>query len=378
MPDPEPEPNAAHRRPGRLIWVIVALALAAGAALAYRPLRYHLGHVVTDDAYVGGALVAISPSVAGRLAVLSVAEGDTVIKGQRIAQLKDDTYRAIAAQVEASVARARSQLVEAEIILDRERRRAGPLALRDEADLTASKARLSASEAALNQAETELQRVLRLSESGLTSTADLDVSLTLRRTRQAELDAAREEVHKAQAVRELTNGHSDAVRIQLQRVETARAELRLTESELDAANIRLENTRLYSPVHGIVARVTANQGELLEENQTVALIHDMDALWVVANVEETEIRNVRPGQPVSVTVDAHPGRSFDGRVLHIGSTTTSQFALIPRQSVSGNFVKVIQRVPVRISVSDPDGILKLGLSAIAAIDIWSPEPPRAR
>ena len=378
MPDAEPEPNAAPRRPGRLIWASVALALAAGAALAYRPLRYHLGHVVTDDAYVGGALVAISPSVAGRLAVLSVAEGDTVIKGQRIAQLKDDTYRAIAAQVEASVARARSQLVEAEIILDRERRRAGPLALRDQADLTASKARLSASEAALNQAETELQRVLRLSESGLTSTADLDVSLTLRRTRQAELDAAREEVHKAQAVRELTNGHSDAVRIQLQRVETARAELRLTESELDAANIRLENTRLYSPVHGIVARVTANQGELLEENQTVALIHDMDALWVVANVEETEIRNVRPGQPVSVTVDAHPGRSFDGRVLHIGSTTTSQFALIPRQSVSGNFVKVIQRVPVRISVSDPDGILKLGLSAIAAIDIWSPEPPRAR
>jgi len=305
-----------------------------------------------------------------------VAEGDTVTSGQLIAQIKDDTYRAIAAQVEASVARARSRLLESEITLDRERRRAGPLAVRDEADLTASKARLSASEAALKQAETELQRVLRLSESGLTSTAALDAALTLRRTRQAELDATLEEVHKAQAARELTDGHSDAVRIQRQRVETARAELRLAESELDAANIRLESTRLYSPVHGIVARVTANQGELLEENQTVAFLHDLDALWVVANVEETEIRQVRPGQAVTVTVDAHPGRAFDGRVLHIGSTTTSQFALIPRQSVSGNFVKVIQRVPVRISVSDPDGILKLGLSAIAAINIWSPEPAR--
>ena len=376
MPDPDPQPETRRFRPNRLLWVLGALLLSGGAFLAYRPLVYHLTHVVTDDAYVGGALVAVAPSVPGRLIVLSVEEGDTVAQGQLIARLNDDTYRALVARAKATVARAGSQLAEAGIALERERRRAGPLAVRDEADLTAARARVSASRAAVGQAEAKLQRVLRLSESGLASTAELDAALALRRTRQAELDAAAEEVNKARAARELTNGHSDAVRIQQQRVETARAELRLSESELEAAGIRLANARLYSPARGIVARVAARLGELLEENQTVALIHDLEALWVVANVEETEIGQVRHGQTVEITVDAYPGQSFAGRVVGIGSVTSSQFALIPRQSVSGNFVKVVQRVPVRISVSDPQGILKLGLSAVVAIDIWSPEPSR--
>jgi len=350
----------------------VAVVVAA-AALAYGPILYHLGHVVTDDACISGDLVTVAPSVSGRLSGLLVAEGDTVALGQVLAHLEDNTYRAVAAQMEAAVEGAQSQLAEAEIALEQERRRAGPLAVRDEADLTASRARLSAAGAALDQSETELERVVRLSQSGLASNAQLDAALTLRRTRQAELDAAQEDVHKAQAARDLTNGHSDAVRIQHQRVETARAAMRLAESELSSARIHLENTALYSPVRGIVARVAVSPGELLEENQTVALIHDLGSLWAGANVSETEIRQVRPGQDVDITVDAYPDRIFRGKVLHIGSVTSSQFALIPRQSVAGNFVKVVQRVPVRISVSDPQGILKLGLSAVAAIDIWGSE-----
>ena len=377
MSDPESPRGPSRFMSRRLLWILALSIVVVIALVVYEPLRYRLDHVVTDDAYVSGSLVTVAPSVPGRLIDLTVVEGDTVSEGQLIARLKDDVYRAVVAQSEAAVACAQSRLAGAQIALERERRRAGPLVVRDEADLVAARARASAVGAAVDQAEGELQRIQRLSESGLTSTAQLDAALTLQRTRRAELDAAREEVNKAQAARQLTDSHLDAVRIQNQQVETARAELHLAESELESAVIRLASTHLYSPVQGIVARVATHIGERVEEDQTVALVRSLDALWVVANVGETEIRRIRQGQAVDIVVDAYPGLTFHGRVLTIGSVTSSQFALIPRESVGGNFVKVVQRVPVRISVADPDGILKLGLSAVVAIDTRPPERNRA-
>ena len=105
------------------------------------------------------------------------------------------------------------------------------------------------------------------------------------------------------------------------------------------------------------------------------MIHDLDCLWIVANVEETEIRRVRHGQGANIRIDAYPHLEFTGQVLSIGSVTTSQFAFIPRQSRGGNFVKVVQRVPVMISVQDSNGLLKLGLSAVVGINIHSQERP---
>ncbi len=377
MLDSESPSGSSRFRPRRLIWILAPLVSVTIVFLVYEPIRYRLNHVVTDDAYVSGSLVTVAPSVPGRLIDLTVAEGDTVSEGQLVARLRDHVYRAVVAQTEAAVACARSRLAETEIALGHERRRAGPLVVRDEADLVAAKARASAAGAAVEQAEAELQRIRRLSESGLASTAQLDAARTLHRTRRAELDAAQEEVNKAQAARQLTDSHLDAVRIQNQQVETARAELHLAESELESAAIRLASTHLYSPVRGVVARVATHIGERVEEDQTVALVRSLDALWVVANVEETEIRKVRQDQAVDIVVDAYPGIAFPGRVLTIGSATRSQFALIPRESMGGNFVKVVQRVPVRISVADPQGILKLGLSAVVAIDTRPLEPSRA-
>jgi membrane fusion protein (multidrug efflux system) len=274
------------------------------------------------------------------------------------------------------VARAKSRLTETQITLEHERRSAGPLTVQSKANLVASQARFSGAKAALKQSENELQRILRLSESGLISTADLDVARTSHRTRQTELEAVQEEVNKAKAAQELTNSHHDAVRIQQQRVETAGAELQLAESELEAASIRLGSTHLYSPVRGLVARLASHPGELLEEGQTVCLIRDIDTLWVVANIEETEIRKIRRGQPVEISVDAYPGRTFTGRVLEICSVTNSQFALIPRERMGSNFVKIIQRVPVCISISDSESLLRIGLSTVVGIDIRFPEQSR--
>ena len=122
-------------------------------------------------------------------------------------------------------------------------------------------------------------------------------------------------------------------------------------------------------MRGIVARTVVNTGELVDDGQALAFIHDLDTLWVVANVEETQIAKVRIGQPVEITVDAWPDTPLTGHVGKIGSVTGSRFAVIPRESLGGNFVKVVQRIPIRISVEDPSDVLQLGLSAVVGIDI---------
>ncbi|MDA0747971.1 MAG: HlyD family secretion protein [bacterium] len=353
----------------RWIWIGIGVALLlAGTLLGYRPLVFYLNHVVTDNANVQGVLVTTSSSAPGRLAEILVEEGDSVSQGQRIARFHDDTLLAELQRAEAARTYASSLLAEAQINLELEGERAGPLAMRDQADLIASKARLSMAQAALEKTDSDLKRVQHLSESGLVSSSELGASHTLNRTRRAELEAALEAVHHAEATRKLTNGHQGALRIRRQQVETARAELQLAEADMATARIRLQQTHLESPVRGIVARVAARPGERLDAGQTVCLIRDLDELHLVANVSETEIRKVHKGQAVLISVDAYPGVTFHGQVLTVGSVTGSQFALIPQESIGGNFVKVIQHVPIRISVADPGALLKVGLSAVVSID----------
>jgi membrane fusion protein (multidrug efflux system) len=339
------------------------------AILLVPTVDYHLNHVITDDAYVSGNLVAVSATLSARVEEMVASTADSVTVGDLIARLEDGVYRADLQRAKAVVAAARSRLAEAEIILDQEKYRAGPLADQYEAELVAARARLAAAQAAHDQSKSVLRRVERLSNSGLVSDSELEAARIDGQRSKARLDEAVELVRKAAAGVKLTDGHLHPVKIQHQRVETERAGLALAEAESERARIQLEDTRILSPVRGVVAKTMVNRGELVDVGRTLAFIRDLDTLWVVANVEETQIRNVAIGQAVHITIDAIPDGEFSGWVEKIGSVTGSQFAIIPRESLGGNFVKVVQRVPVRISVADPDGILKLGLSAVVGIRI---------
>jgi membrane fusion protein (multidrug efflux system) len=372
MSQEPPEAGPPQRsRLRRALPLLVPAAALAIAVVAYGPLHFYLTHVTTDDAHVSGTLVAVAPSVPGHILGFDVREGDTVSAGRRIARLRDDLYRAEVLQAEAFLERARSRLVEAEIGLEMEEHRAEPLAARDESDVMAAQARLAAARAALEQSASELKRIQRLSDSNLVSSAELDDAVARHRRYQAEHEAGEEAVRRAEATRKLTNGHLGPLRIKQQQIAASEADLSMARAALEAARIRLDGTQIRSPVNGIVARTVARPGERVDEGQTVALVRDLDTLWVEANVSEAEIRKVREGQPVSISVDAFPGCTFSGSVVSIGTATASQFALIPQQSAGGNFVKVVQRVPVRISISDPECRLKMGLSAVVSINVSS-------
>lgn len=363
---PEIKPTRSRRL---YILILLPIALFIAAFLAYPTVQYQMAHVVTDDAFIDAPLLALSPSVPGRITHLFFAEGDTVTPNQTIAKLSQALYLAALSEAEAHVERARSALEERKLNLQIERQKTGHLTQRDFAELVAWQARLDGAESALSEAEHALERTVQLSASAFVSESELEIARVRRDRAKSELQAIQEEVKKATASHALTAESAEIIALHKQQVETARAELKRIEAERDAAKITLEQTEIKSPVFGIVARQLASKGERVDEGQSIYLIRDLNTLSVIANIEETQIRHIAPKQHVDIQIDAFPDHIFHGIVDHVGPVTKSQFALIPRQNRAGNFVKVVQRIPVYITVLDNKDLLKPGMSAVAAIRI---------
>ena len=363
---PSSQSSRNHRR-SRLLGIAVALLVIAVGLLLIPVARFHLNHVVTDDAYVSGNIVGIAPSLTGRIAEISVITDQPIAPGDLIARLNDATERSQIARWEAEVERAKSREKETRIGLEIVQTRSGPLLEQDQAELDGAAARQEGAQVARDQAESDLQRTLRLADSEYVPPVHLELARTRLRKLTADLGAAKEELHKAKAGRKLSSSHEYAVLMQQQRVQTAKAERHLAEAGLASARLDLDRTNVRSPVRGIVAKMAAKPGETVEDGEIICLVRDLDDIWIVANVKETQLRMVDVGRAAVIRFEAYPDREYTGSVLSIGSVTRSQFSLIPRENLSEHFVKVVQRIPVRISIDDPYGQLPIGLSARVGI-----------
>ena len=140
------------------------------------------------------------------------------------------------------------------------------------------------------------------------------------------------------------------------------------EAALQLADLRVQESKVLSPIPGVISKRLADQGQVVQVGQPLLIVNNPEEKWVVANVEETKVRRVHPGSKVKVEVDAFPDREFEGQVEFIGSAASSEFALLPSENPSGNFIKVTHRIPVRISVNDPQNLLKPGMMAVVAIE----------
>ena len=177
----------------------------------------------------------------------------------------------------------------------------------------------------------------------------------------AEASAAQARVAKAEAA-----AHLDSLATQAAR---ARADAEGLRARLGLSRLDLHDLRLVSPVDGVVDRTFANAGDYLAAGQRVLLMHDPEAIWVEANIKETDLADVHLGQPAEITVDAYPGRVFEARVTLIGNSATSAFALLPNPNPSGSFTKITQRVPIRLAIRQDGLMLKPGMMVEVSIDI---------
>lgn len=297
----------------------------------------------TDDAYVQTATVPISADVAGRVKSIAVQDNQQVHKGEVLFRLDDAKYRIVVDQARAQLAAARLK-VQMHKATYRQRL----------ADMAAAKANLK-------YAQTEYQRQHHLAATHLATRAQLDQASHSLAEARSQFDAAQQALKAAAAY--LAN-KPDIAPDQHPAVQQAQA-------ALDRAKLNLADTVVTAPSDGIVTRVEELQvGAYIQASTPVFALVSSQDIWIQANFKENQIAHMRPGQTAQVQIDSYPGQTFVGKLVSLSPGTGTQFSVLPPENATGNWVKVVQRLPVRIELDHLNSAfpLKAGLSASVSVD----------
>lgn len=319
---------------------VALLALTATGA------TYYSEHVApfetTDDAFIEADVTPIAPQVSGRVIKLQVEDNQKVRQGDLLLEIDPADYQSKLDQAQASLAAARSRLEQANALFKV-----------DQARVAQEKANVVAVEAEAGRAEADLKRYQAVGP-GAVSASQLDLAATQARSAAAAVGVARNKERAAEAQTALDQAS----------IQTASAEIAKHQAVVRQARLDLSYTRVRAPVSGYVTHRTVSTGTYVQPGQALLAVVP-ENIWVIANFKETQLTHIRAGQPVEVEVDAYPQVKFTGHVDSIQSGAGARFSLLPPENASGNYVKVVQRVPVKIAlddVHDPRFVLGPGMS----------------
>ncbi|MDP3040166.1 MAG: HlyD family secretion protein [Deltaproteobacteria bacterium] len=415
-------PPRIRKRTFLLLLVVAFVGVGIYFGVQWLIFRWH--YVSTDDAQVKGNLISLSAKVSGRITQLLVEEGDAVVPGQVIVQLEKEDYAAAQAQARANLEMAKQDLAKAitQLSLTRERVSQGigtaeasvreaveslkfaeaDAALqtdrvnkeieRARASLQATRAKVLEAKATMANAKKEFDRSQELFRQNYVAENSRDAAETAWQVAQSKYQVALENERESLSQLELAEANTRSIvlkkqsiliseqvlerakinlalaqeekqqiSLQEKNIELLKAKVQEAEAAFRLAEIRFQETTIYSPIRGVISKRLADQGQMVQPGQPILMVNDPEDKWVVANVEETHVRRVRQAAEVKVEVDAFPNRTFEGRVEFIGAAALSEFALLPADNPSGNFIKITHRLPVRISVKDPQNLLKPGM-----------------
>lgn len=322
-----------------LLAVFLLIGVCGGGWWWYYSTQY----VSTDDARITGTIVSISSKIAGKVTKVMVAEGETVKAGQVVAVIDPREIIAQKAQADASLAAAKARYEEV-------------TAGARPQEIQAARAVADQARANLDNAAKNYERMQKLFSENAISASQRDNALTAFQVAREAYNAANQALDIA-----ITGARDETIR-------AAAAQVKQAEAALDAVNVTYDNTSIVSPVDGMVALKSVNPGEVVAVGQPLFTVVDSKDLWVNARVEETKIGKLKIGQVVEYTIDGYPGRNLSGNIYDIGYATNSVFALIPTENSSGNFTKVTQRIPVKITLPQDSGLVfRPGMSVIIKI-----------
>jgi membrane fusion protein, multidrug efflux system len=320
---------------GKRLALYAGVGLAVVVLLAYGRYWLTAGRFVesTDDAYVGGDITVIAPKVAGFIDTVAVTDNQLVHAGDLLVKLDDRDYRAALERAQAAVEAQQATLAN----LDATRRL--QLAVIDQA-----KAGVSAADAELTRAHDDEVRFKDLSEHSAASVqvyqkaaADYQEATALVQKNRASVEAAQRELEV----------------IDTRKRQTAAA-LAETNASMDLARLNLGYTELRSPITGVVGNRSARTGAYAAVGTQLISVVPAQGLWVDANFKESQLARMQPGQRVTVTADVLPGHPFSGRIASLAPATGAQFSVLPAENATGNFTKIVQRVPVRVLLDAGD------------------------
>lgn len=358
-------------------FIVVLLAIAVIVTITRNWNRWEGGRVeqVTNDAYVRGDLTPLGTKVAGLVREVRVNDYQSVHKGDLLVQLDDDDYKAQVAQAAAAVEAAKAAIENNR----RERELQDAKIQRALAGIDQAKAQITAAQAGKEavQADVVRTRAERVRQEALMKThsttqqkleaavADEQRFAAQGASRDADLVQARSSLRSNESAAEAERRSKNVLLSQEMQL---MADLRAKEAALTVAHVNLDYTRIVAPGDGTVGERQVRPGQLVSPGTQVITFVD-PTRWVAANFRETQLTNIKIGDTAEVRIDVYPGKVIKGRVLELSPASGSQFALLPPDNATGNFTKVIQRVPVKIALEDSSltSQLRPGLSAVVTV-----------
>ena len=330
----------------------LALAIAALCVLGLVGLAVwwitSSGYISTDDAFIDTRTVTISPQISAQVVDVPVTDNQSVTTGTVLVRLDDREYKAAVDQSKAQVDAAQANIANIDAQNGAQQAR-----------IEQAKKQVAQEQAALNFAQLQNERYERLVKTGSVTEEQAEQYHSGYLQAQASFAAAQANVAATQ--RQLPV-------LQSQKLQ-AQAQLEQMRAALEQAEINLSDTVITAPVDGYVTQLTAAKGNYAAAGQALMMFVPRN-VWVTANFKETELDSIRPGAPVTIEVDAYPNRTFQGHVASIQAGSGTAFSLLPAENATGNYVKIVQRVPVKIVFNKrPDVLLGPGMSAVPTVKL---------
>lgn len=380
VPQAKDDPaDTTHRPFYRQTWffIVAGLALLAVVWWGIGHLRYASHHETTDDAFIEGHAVRVSPRAAGQVLQVYVQDNQQVRPGQLLLEIDPRDYQARLAQARAAVVSAEAQRNTSRKAAEARRsviaQQQAQLAAA-EATLAQTQAEAAAADAQAANAARDEQRYAELYKTDAISRQRYDQAATAARTAGAQAEAAHRRTQTAlaqarQAAAVVAQAQND-FRQATEQISVAEAQIGEAQAAAEQAALQLSYTKIYATEAGRITSKAVDEGQTVAVGQQLLLIA-YGQLWVTANFKETQLTHMRVGQPALLEVDAYPGQQFRGRVESFQTGTGARFSLLPAENATGNYVKVVQRVPVKIVFDgQPDlHLLAPGMSVVPEVDI---------
>lgn len=377
----EAEPGYFKEHP--MARAVVLLALVLVVIAGYSVWSYYSVRESTDDAQIDGHITPVSARVGGTVLTVNFQDNQFVKSGDILAQLDPKDYQVAVMRAQADLAdtEATARGAESNIPISHvttASQLASALAQQNVAhkEVEAARARQREVEANMDRTAKDLERMKQLIAKDEISRQQYDAMVAAAAAMQATLDAARSNVaaaesHVAQAEAAVRSAQTapDQVKVTEAKFGSATALSSKSAAALEQAQLNLAYTNIRAGGDGIVSRRSVEPGQVVQAGQPMAALVNINDLWVTANFKETQLKNMRPGQKVTIKVDAY-ARDLKGHVDSIGGATGSRFSLLPPENATGNFVKVVQRIPVKIVLEpgeDPQQLLRPGMSVVPTV-----------
>lgn len=362
----ETAPPARRNHKRNIVAAIVfALMAAIGVIAVYFYIQYKNTHISTDDAYVDGNIHTIASKVPGTVIKILVKDNQFVKKKDILLELDLADYEVRVNEASSGVDAEKARIPEIGAKIEAAKKQVAEM----NAMVQTAKANLELQEANLAQAEMDIRRAETLYKKDALSRERYEKAMTGYKVALAQVKASAEQVRQAETALETQKAmvrQAEASRVSQLSV------IKQKEAVMETAQLNYGYTKISAPIDGYVTKKAVELGNQIKEGQPLMAVVSLDDIYITANYKETQLEKVRQGQKVEIKVDTFPGRTFKGKVDSIMAGTGAVFSLFPPENATGNYVKVVQRIPVKIILdkgTDPEHVLRIGMSVEPTIMI---------